>query len=115
MQLHSPFWILLSREISRWNNRLKVVSTSLHKLVAAARSEAAILEEEEALYHAFASDTVPKSWQVGIVRHLITTTTKFEIIYICISVPNMSEPICQEAGTIMFLFSYIVSNSFWEW
>lgn len=61
----SPYWILLSREVSQWNHRLSVVSTTLSHLIAAVKGEAAMLEEDEALYQSLVAERVPKAWQVG--------------------------------------------------
>lgn len=61
----SPYWILLSWEVSHWNHRLSVVSTTLSHLIAAVKGEAPMLEEDEALYQSLVAERVPKAWQVG--------------------------------------------------
>lgn len=61
----SPYWTLLSQEVSLWNHRLRVVSATLSHLIAAVKGEAAMLEEDEDLYQALVAEKVPKAWQVG--------------------------------------------------
>lgn len=62
----SPYWVLLSQEASHWNHIHSVVSGSLYCLLAAVKGKAAMQEDDENVYQALVTETVPKSWQVSI-------------------------------------------------
>ena len=64
----SPYWVLLSREVSQLNHKLSVVSGSLSFLRAAVNGSKTMLEDDETVYQALVTDTVPKSWQVCTSR-----------------------------------------------
>ena len=60
----SPLWIMLSREVRWLEDKVALVSSSLHQLRAAIRGEVAMLDEIMVIYNAFLQNEVPNIWQV---------------------------------------------------
>lgn len=77
----SPYWILLSQEASQWNHTQSVVSGSLSYLLAVVKGNAAMLEDDENVYQALVTETVPKSWQVSTSGLMIATQLSTVVIW----------------------------------